>query len=173
VQTITSASSKLQIQLPPLSRPGFVEVLSEPGLGLLYLDLQWQTLDVPAPRMAEVDDSDGLQLSVSRALLGGAPVIDVTYEDPLLEIDTDILPSAEAAISDPIDPAIGGTWLSGARSSKKGSGWFSRLLSILGGRSHWTVALAVSFCIVVLLGLDNLRKPVRREQQPDVGNYCT
>ena len=169
VQTITSAFSRLQIQLPPLSRPGFVEVLSEQGLGLLYLDLQWETLDVPAPRMAEVDLSDGRRLSVSWALLGGAPVIDVTYDDPLLEMDTDALPSAEATISDPIDPAVGVTWLSSARSSKTDSGWFSRLLSIFGGRSRWIVALAVSLCIVVLLGLDNLRTPVRRVQQPDVG----
>jgi DNA-directed RNA polymerase specialized sigma24 family protein len=169
VQTITSASSRLQIQLPPLSRPGFVEVLSEQGLGLLYLDLQWETLDVPTPRVAEVHLSDGRQLSVSWALRGGAPVIDVTYDDPLLEMDTDVLPSAEAAISDPIDPAVGGTWLSGARSSKKGNVWFSQLLSIFGGRSHWTVALAVSLYIVVLLGLVNLRTPVRREQQPEVG----
>ena len=169
VQTITSASSKLRIQLPPLSRPGFVEVLSEQGLGLLYLDLQWETLDVPAPRMAEVDLSEGRQLSVSWALLGGAPVIDVTYDDPLLETDTDVLPSAEAAISYPIDPSVGGTWLSGERSSKKDSGWFSRLLSIFGGRSHWAVALAVSLCILVLLGLDNLRSPIRRAQRPEVG----
>jgi len=169
VQTITSAFSRLQIQLPPLSRPGFVEVLSEQGLGLLYLDLQWETLDVPAPRMAEVDLSDGRQLSVSWALLGGAPVIDVTYNDPLLEMETEVLPSAETAISDPIEPAVGGIWLSGARSSKKGNGWPSRFLSIFGGRSHWIVALTVSLCIVVLLGLDNLRTPVRRKQQPDVG----
>ena len=169
VQTITSASSKLQIQLPPLSRPGFVEVLSEQGLGLLYFDLQCETLDVPAPRMAEVDLSDGRQLSVSWALLGGAPVIDVTYDDPLLEMDTDVLPSVEAAISDPIDPAVGVTWLTGARSSKKGNGWPSRLLSICGGRSHWIVALTGSLCIVVLLGLDNLRTPVGRKQQPEVG----
>ena len=52
VQTITGASSKLQIKLPPLSKPGFVEVLSEQGLGLLYFDLQQETLDVPAPRVA-------------------------------------------------------------------------------------------------------------------------
>jgi DNA-directed RNA polymerase specialized sigma24 family protein len=171
VQTITGASSRLQIQLPPLSRPGFVEVLSEQGLGLLYLDLQWETLDVPAPRTAEVDLSDGRQLSVSWALRGGAPVIDVTYDDPLLEMDTAVIRSAEAAISVPIDPSVGITWLSGARSSTKGSGWFSRLLSILGGRSHWTVVLAVSVCIVVLLGLGNLRTPVGRKQPPGVGTF--
>ena len=113
VQTITSASSKLQIKLPPLSKPGFVEILSEQGLGLLYFDLQQETLEVPAPRVAAVDLSDGRQLSVSLTLVGGAPVIDVAYYDPLLEGGVDGPPSAQAPVSEPLDLGFGEAQQSG------------------------------------------------------------
>jgi DNA-directed RNA polymerase specialized sigma24 family protein len=109
VQTITSASSNLQIALQPLSQPGFVEVLSEQGVGLLYFDLQQETVEVPAPRVAAVDLSDARHLSVSLTLAGGAPVIDVSYYDPLLEVGADGPPSAQAPVFDPSEPGSGET----------------------------------------------------------------
>jgi DNA-directed RNA polymerase specialized sigma24 family protein len=85
VQTITGASSSLQIALPRLSQPGFVEVLSEQGFGLMYFDPQQENVEVPSARTATVELSDGRVLSVSLTLVGGSPVIDVSYYDPLLE----------------------------------------------------------------------------------------
>jgi DNA-directed RNA polymerase specialized sigma24 family protein len=46
VQTITAAYSNVQLKLGALSKPGFVEVFSEQGIGLLYFDPQQET--VPA-----------------------------------------------------------------------------------------------------------------------------
>lgn len=37
-------------------------------------------------------------------LAGGAPVVDVSYYDPLLEAGTDGPPSAQAPIIDPLEP---------------------------------------------------------------------
>jgi DNA-directed RNA polymerase specialized sigma24 family protein len=162
VQTITGASSKLQIKLPPLSKPGFVEILSEQGLGLLYFDLQQETLEVPAPRVAAVDLSDGRQLSVSLTLVGGAPVIDVAYHDPLLEVGVDGPP--QAPISDPIDPGFGEAPQSDVEPSLKGGRWITRLLSNFNGRRSWTIAISVGMCAVIVLGIAHNRTRNPTEQ---------
>ncbi|RXH53874.1 hypothetical protein GRAN_5212 [Granulicella sibirica] len=96
VQTIAGASSKVQIALQPLSKPGFVEILSEQGLGLLYLDLQPDEPGLPNTQHAEVELSDGRQLSVSLTWSEGAPVVHVSYYDPLFESEGDGPPSGAA-----------------------------------------------------------------------------
>jgi len=164
VQTITSASSKLQIKLPPLSKPGFVEILSEQGLGLLYFDLQQETLEVPAPRVAAVDLSDGRQLSVSLTLVGGAPVIDVAYYDPLLDVGVDGPPSAQAPVSDPLDPDFGEAPQSDVEPSLKGGGWLTRLLSNFNGRRPWAIAISVGMSAVIALGIAHKRTQNPTEQ---------
>ena len=158
VQTITSASSNFQIALPPLSQPGFVEVLSEQGVGLLYFDLQQEMLDVPAPRVAAVDLSDGRQLSVSLILAGGAPVVDVSYYDPLLEAGTDGPPSAQAPILDPLEP-----WSEEPRriveAPVKRANWLSGLRSHIKRRPPWTIAIAVGLCALIVLALTHTGTP--------------
>jgi DNA-directed RNA polymerase specialized sigma24 family protein len=165
VQTITSASSKLQIKLPPLSKPGFVEILSEQGLGLLYFDLQQETLEVPAPRAAAVDLSDGRQLSVSLTLVGGAPVIDVAYYDPLLEVGADGPPSAQAPIFDPSEPSSGETQRLDIEAPVEGDGWLSGLLSNLKRRRPRAIAIAVGLCVLIVLGLAYTRTPGTTKKQ--------
>ena len=165
VQTITGAFSKLQIKLPPLSRPGFVEVLSEQGLGLLYFDLQQETLEVPAPRVAAVDLSDGRQLSVYLTLVGGAPVFDVSYYDPLLEVGVDGPPSAQATLSDRFDPGSRDTVQPDVEASRKGDSWVSSLLSNFKRRRAWTIAIAVGMCVLIVLGIAYIRIPGTTKQQ--------
>jgi hypothetical protein len=41
---------------------------------------------------------------VSFTLIGGAPVIDVAYYNPLLEVALDCPPPAQVQLSDPLDP---------------------------------------------------------------------
>lgn len=165
VQTITSASSNLQIALPPLSQPGFVEVLSEQGVGLLYFDLQQGTLEVPAPRMAAVDLSDDRQLSVSLTLAGGAPVIDVSYYDPLLEVGSDGPPSAQAPIFDLSEPDSEETHRHNMEAPLKGDSWLSGLLSNLKRRRSWVIAIAVGLCVLIVLGLAYTRTPGATKKQ--------
>jgi DNA-directed RNA polymerase specialized sigma24 family protein len=158
VQTITGASSKLQIKLPPLSKPGFVEVLSEQGLGLLYFDLQQETLDVPAPLVAAVDLSDGRQLSVSLTLVGGAPVIDVSYYDPLLDVGIDSPPSAQAPLTHLFDPPPPPeTKLSDGEASLNTGSWHSRFISDVLRARPWIIAIAVGLCVLIGLGLAHTR----------------
>src|SRR5258708_8783564 len=164
VQTITSASSKLQIKLPPLSKPGFVQVLSEQGLALLYFDLQQETLEVPAPRVAAVDLSDGRQLSVSLTLVGGAPVIDVAYYDPLLEVGIDGPPSAQAPVSDPLDPGFEEAPQSDVEPSLKGGVWLTRLLSNFKRRRPSTIAISVGMFAGIVLGIAHIRTRNPAEQ---------
>jgi DNA-directed RNA polymerase specialized sigma24 family protein len=152
VQTITSASSNFQIALSPLSQAGFVEVLSEQGVGLLYFDLRQETLAVPAPRVAAVDLSDSRQLSVSLTLAGGAPVIDVSYYDPLLEVGADGPPSAQAPIFDPSESGSGEIQQPGVKAPLKGDSWLSGLLSKLKRRRPWAIAIALSVCVLIGLG---------------------
>lgn len=165
VQTITSASSNLQIALPPLSQPGFVEVLSEQGVGLLYFDLQQETLKVPAPRVAAVDLSDDRQLSVSLTLAGGAPVIDVSYYDPLLEGGAEGPPSARAPIFELSEPGSQETHRHEMEVPLKGDRWLSGLLSNLKRRRPWAIAIAVGLCVLIVLGLPYTRTPGRPKKQ--------
>jgi DNA-directed RNA polymerase specialized sigma24 family protein len=165
VQTITGASSKLQIKLPPLSKPGFVEVLSEQGLGLLYFDLQQEALEVPAPRVAAVDLSDGRQLSVTLTLIGGAPVIDVSYYDPLLEAGADGPPSAHAPIAVPLDPGAREIRRSEAEGSVKADSWLTSFLSTLTNRRPWIIAIGLGLCVLIVLGFACIRIPSTAKQQ--------
>lgn len=95
IQTVTGAINNVQIKLQPLQQPSFIEVLSEQGVGLLYLDVQ-ETPGVPESHAAAVDLSDGRQLSVSLVLSGDAHTVEVYYYDPLFGAEFDEPPSAPA-----------------------------------------------------------------------------
>jgi DNA-directed RNA polymerase specialized sigma24 family protein len=84
-QEVTSARSNFQIKLKPFSRPEFVEVLSEQGLSLFYLDLDNKETTDPSPQRGEVQLSDERSLVVEITLIGGNHVVNVAYYDPLLE----------------------------------------------------------------------------------------
>ena len=165
VQTITSASSNLQIALPPLSQPGFVEVLSEQGVGLLYFDLQQKTVEVPAPRVAAVDLSDGRQLSVSLTLTGGAPLIDVSYYDPLLDVGADGPPSAQAHLTVQFESYSGDTPRHDVGTALKSDTWLTSFLSNLTNRRPWIIAIALGLCVLIVLGLAYVRTPRSAKQQ--------
>ena len=173
VQTITSASSKLQIKLAPLSKPGFVEVLSEQGLGLLYFDLQQETLEIPAPRISAVDLSDGRQLSVSLSLVGGSPVIDVSYYDPLLEVGVDGPPSAQAPVLDALGPGSVEREQGRMDASPKRDGWVSRLRSNFKRRRPPILAIAVGTCVLIMLGFVHLRTPRKTKVQVTAASLLT
>jgi DNA-directed RNA polymerase specialized sigma24 family protein len=84
-QEVSSASSRFTISLDPLSRPEFVEVLSEQELVLLYLDLNDADIVNPSPQHLEVALSDERTLEVEIKSSGQGLVIVVSYYDPLHE----------------------------------------------------------------------------------------
>jgi DNA-directed RNA polymerase specialized sigma24 family protein len=153
VQTITGPSSKLQLKLAPLSKPGFVEVLSEQGLGLLYLDLQQEMLDVPAPTTAAVDLSDGRYLSVTLTLVGGAPVVDLNYYDPLLEVSADDPPLAPADVATSLERGGGRTEQISQEQPRENGGWRTLRVSMLKLRGPWNIGLAIGFTILIAFGI--------------------
>lgn len=95
IQTVNGVINNLQIKLQPLQQPSFIEVLSEQGVGLLYLDVQ-EIPGHPEPHAMAVDLSDGRQLSASLILSGDANAVEIYYYDPLFGADPDEPPSASA-----------------------------------------------------------------------------
>jgi DNA-directed RNA polymerase specialized sigma24 family protein len=84
-QQVTSSISNFQIKLKPFSHPEFIEVLSEQGLCLLYLDLETTDITDPSSQRAEVELSDGRSLIVEITSGGASQVVNVSYYDPLLD----------------------------------------------------------------------------------------
>jgi DNA-directed RNA polymerase specialized sigma24 family protein len=84
-QQVTSSISNFQIKLKPFSHPEFIEILSEQGLCLLYLDLETTDITDPSSQRAEVELSDGRSLIVEITSGGASQVVNVSYYDPLLD----------------------------------------------------------------------------------------
>jgi DNA-directed RNA polymerase specialized sigma24 family protein len=150
VQSITGSISKFQIKLQPLSAPSFVEVLSEQGVGLLYLDLQ-EAPESPAPQQAQVDLSDKRFLAVSLNLLDGAPVIDVSYYDPLADGEMDQPPTASAPSMESTSP----TFTNEAKKTGTFALWLPSFVNRL--KRLWNLkvglAIALSLFLILILGL--------------------
>lgn len=84
-QQITSAKSQFQIKLKPTPLPSFIEIRSEQRLRLLCLDVENYDI-VESPQLqAETTLSDDRALLLQLDLRSGAPIVDVSYYDPLLE----------------------------------------------------------------------------------------
>jgi RNA polymerase sigma factor (sigma-70 family) len=160
-QVITSSHSKFQIKLRPLSQPQFVELLSEQGVRLLYLNLDTQDVSIASPQHAETELSDNRQLSVDVAIRAGARVIEVSYYDPTLDEGFD---GYSAEIVEP--PAISREAETMALEQPEPlrtrirtglSRWFS------GHRWQWPISLVVASGVILFLiafGIERLRKPV-------------
>ena len=87
-QRISSARSELQLKLEPLAKPAFIEVFSEQGLRLAYLQLdEAMMIDLP-PIVTSVKLSDGRHLELKLTFPGGIPVVRLSYYDPLLDEST-------------------------------------------------------------------------------------
>jgi DNA-directed RNA polymerase specialized sigma24 family protein len=151
-QQVTSSISNFQIKLKPFSRPEFIEVLSEQGLCLLYLDLETTDITDPSSQRAEVELSDGRSLIAEITSGGASQVVNVSYYDPLLDDASETrslnpelwpLPLHE----DPTNP-------SPAR--KRFSAWIrerlSRWLSTFNWRWPLSLGLATA-SVAVLIGL--------------------
>jgi DNA-directed RNA polymerase specialized sigma24 family protein len=83
-QEVTSAQSSFRIKLKPLASPKYIEVFSEQGICLLYLNLENHRSDEPAPSETEVHLSDERSLSLEITRSGNSPVVNISYFDPIL-----------------------------------------------------------------------------------------
>jgi RNA polymerase sigma factor (sigma-70 family) len=83
-QLVRSGVSEQRVKILVTERIGFIELFSEHGTCLLYLDIVLPP-DGPAEQTAEVILSEGRKLSATLAFEDAAPVLHVTYEDPASE----------------------------------------------------------------------------------------
>lgn len=151
-QQVTSSLSNFQIKLKPFSRPEFIEILSEQGLCLLYLDLEATDITDPSSQRAEVELSNGRSLIVEITPGGASQVVNVSYYDPLLEdasetrsLDPEFSP--HPLHTDPSQPAST-TKRFPARIRERLSGWLSNF------DSRWPLSLGLATALMaVLIGL--------------------
>jgi RNA polymerase sigma factor (sigma-70 family) len=105
-QRISSARSELQVKLEPLAKPAFIEIFSEQGLRLAYLQFDEAMMIDLQPIATSVELSDGRHLEVKLTFPGGIPVVKLCYYDPLLDQCTvpasvPTLPTEEASDTPP------------------------------------------------------------------------
>jgi hypothetical protein len=91
-------------------------------------------------------------------------IIDVAYYDPLLEVGIDGPPSAQAPLSNPLNPGFGEAQQSGGEASLKGGGWLTCLLSNFKRKLPWTIAISVGMCVLIVLGVAYTRTRNPTEQ---------
>jgi len=81
-QRISMSHNELQIKLNPLRRPTFLEVFSEQGLRLLYLQMDERPEDLTRPYRAAANLSDGRSVELEFSLMRGAAIASAVYHDP-------------------------------------------------------------------------------------------
>lgn len=162
-QRVSMARCELQVKLDPLRRPLFLEVFSEQGLRLLYLQLDNSTQRNPEPEHATAALSDGRSIELHLSLAQGAAVASAIYRDPhgeeILNGDKDLSADAETGTASRFGSPPR-SWSAKAlqfvvrhlRSSFSGRPF--RLPALIG------VALA-ALCVVVLHNLIRQHSPVR------------
>jgi RNA polymerase sigma factor (sigma-70 family) len=93
-QRVSMAHNELQVKLNPLQKPSFLEVFSDQGVRLLYLQLENTIQQDLSPHYATAELSDGRSIELEFSLAHGAAVACALYSDPqipdLLEEDADL-----------------------------------------------------------------------------------
>lgn len=142
IQSITSVESRVQIALPPLHEPRFLEIFSEQGIGLLYLDLLPDRIEDSIPKTGERPLSGGRHLEVELTLEEGTPVVELYYYDPLMEAVPEV--PGEEFLSETTKVARTSEETAAFRSRAKR--WLYSLRILLSRRMILVVLLAVA-CI--------------------------
>lgn len=93
-QRVPQAHNELQVKLNPLQKPSFLEVFSEQGIRLLYLQLDDDIPNDLSPHHVTAELSDKRSIELQFSLSRGAAVASATYNDPyipeLLDDDADV-----------------------------------------------------------------------------------
>ena len=104
-QRVSMAHNELQVKLNPLQKPSFLEVFSDQGVRLLYLQLESAVQQDLSPHYATAELSDGRSIELEFSLAHGAAVACALYSDPqlpdLLEEDADLRAETKAP-GDPV-----------------------------------------------------------------------
>jgi RNA polymerase sigma factor (sigma-70 family) len=83
-QSIRAALNELRLAVNLAEKVTFIEIYSELGVRLLFMDVE-AFPDGPIEQMQRVNLSDGRTLEAVLKFTGSVPILEVTYNDPVLE----------------------------------------------------------------------------------------
>jgi DNA-directed RNA polymerase specialized sigma24 family protein len=89
-QRVTAQLSELQVELRPIERPTFIEVLSEQSICLAFVLVQTLIPEGGLQQVQEIELSDDRTMKVAVSFTAESPTIQVVYNDPLVAMDTDM-----------------------------------------------------------------------------------
>jgi hypothetical protein len=82
---VSSVLNELDVKLDPLLMPSFLEVFSEQGVRLLYLQIEDAVPPEPEQHLASAELSDGRLVELELAVVRGTALASATYHDPGFE----------------------------------------------------------------------------------------
>ncbi len=164
---VTSSVSRFQIKLKPFSHPEFIDIRSDQGLRLLYLDLQTDEFEQQLTTRAEAGFSEGRSLALEVSLNDGCPVVTVHYHDPMLDERSEDWAFEQElqslAIREEEIPLSVPSW------KRFGLGAGKRFLSLFPGLDRrWSLAIALTLGLLAYLFIATEVKVTHRNSAPSV-----
>ncbi len=97
-QRVTATLSELRVELRPMEKPAFIEILSEQGICLAFILVQAPIPDGGLQQSREVILSDDRSMRVAISFTAESPTIQLVYVDPLIAMDGNM--EEEEAVED-------------------------------------------------------------------------
>jgi DNA-directed RNA polymerase specialized sigma24 family protein len=161
---IAAARNELQVKLDPLGIPAFLEVISEQGVRLVYLQVEPSQLAELKPCLARAEFSNGRFVELKLSFVSGELIATALYYDPLKE---DQLEAGAGPLLTPSEEVL--AWSPGSQSGRARSG--SSLSSFVRAcfpflDSLWPLGMAAAMATLVLLGVGVWIKRAARTAPP-------
>ena len=96
-QRVTAELSELRVELRPMEKPTFIEVLSEQSICLAFVLVQTLIPEGGLRQVQEIELSDDRTMKVAVSFTAESPMIEVVYNDPLIAVDADMEEDAVGA----------------------------------------------------------------------------
>jgi DNA-directed RNA polymerase specialized sigma24 family protein len=96
-QRVTAELSELRVELRPMEKPTFIEVMSEQSICLAFVLVQTLVPEGGLRQVQLVQLSDDRTLKVAVSFTAESPMIEVVYNDPLIAMDADMEEDAVGA----------------------------------------------------------------------------
>lgn len=149
---IAAARNELQVKLDPLAIPSFLEVISEQGVRMVYLQVEELQLAELKPCMARAEFSNGRFVELKLSFVSGELIATAVYYDPLRE------DQPEESAAPFLTPTAGEilSWSPGPQSESERPA--SRLRSFIHAcfpfvDSLWPLGIAATTVCLILLGV--------------------
>jgi DNA-directed RNA polymerase specialized sigma24 family protein len=94
-QRVTAQLSELRVELRPMEKPTFIEVLSEQSICLAFVLVQTLIPKGGLQQVQEIELSDDRTMKVAVSFTAESPTIQVVYNDPLFAMDAEMEDAVE------------------------------------------------------------------------------